>query len=757
MSSASTHRRANGAGELAKERTALVSIRRAEDNVRVSGAPGNWALIGPTSINDGLGSIGRIHSIAVDPTTPATIYAGGPRCGIWKTTDGGSSWLPVGDSLPTLAVAALAVDPVTPTRIYAVLAGDGIYSSDDAAGSWAKISADLGTLGGFGVLLVDPTVPARLYLTAGANGLHRSNDSGATWTRVKTGFVGDVAMHPSSPAILYAGVDSDGVYRTTSGGAAGDTDWEKLPGLPTSGFTGVTLCPEVPDTIYAGLTGDPFRVYRTTDGRTFALRYTAPSSIYNPWLGVDPADPAIVYLPSQYFWRSTDGGASFAITSGDDHECQKLVTVSQRLIFLGRDNGIFRSTDRGVSLTQIGRGISNVEIFDGALAATDPSLMIGGCQDNGTIKYDGSSTVWTQIRGGDGSTVAFDPTNAQILYAMYQKAESIARSTNGGGSFDDFAAGLPTGVCDNLQFFVHPTTPATLLACCTSLWQITSPSGSWTAIFTPSGDEIIRAAVDPSVDLYYAGSSSGQLHAGPSGNSWRQVFAHPTASAVTDLRIDRDASGVLYATFDGTGTGRVYRLARTAAAPTDLSTVDITANLPAGLKVNSLAVDPTAPFIVYVATNRGVYRGASTNNGASWSWSSYNNGLPLAIVTDLEVHPTSGVMRAATFGRSAYEVYTDDPVGSLVETVGHITFLRAHEVGSGYGKPPNFLDCEVIALLAEQPGRAFGFKLRAGPEQQTRTEMLDLLRAAFVGERPVRLDYVKTGPRVGEIIRVATP
>ena len=96
-----------------------------------------------------------------------------------------------------------------------------------------------------------------------------------------------------------------------------------------------------------------------------------------------------------------------------------------------------------------------------APCGTDPSLMIGGCQDNGTIKYDGSSTVWTQIRGGDGATVAFDPTNAEILYAMYQNAESIARSTNGGGGFDPFAAGLPTGVCENLQFLVHPTSPRT--------------------------------------------------------------------------------------------------------------------------------------------------------------------------------------------------------------------------------------------------------------------------------------------------------
>jgi hypothetical protein len=95
------------------------------------------------------------------------------------------------------------------------------------------------------------------------------------------------------------------------------------------------------------------------------------------------------------------------------------------------------------------------------------------------------------------------------------------------------------------------------------------------------------------------------------------------------------------------------------------------------------------------------------------------------------------------------------PIGSLLETVGHIAFLRAHDLGTGYGKPPNFLDCEVIVLLAEEPLRALGFKLRADKDEATRREMFDLLRSAFVAERPVRLDYVKTGPRVGEIIRVA--
>jgi hypothetical protein len=98
-----------------------------------------------------------------------------------------------------------------------------------------------------------------------------------------------------------------------------------------------------------------------------------------------------------------------------------------------------------------------------------------------------------------------------------------------------------------------------------------------------------------------------------------------------------------------------------------------------------------------------------------------------------------------------------NPIGSLIETVGHISFLRAHELGSGFGKSPNFLDCEVIVQLAEEPLRSFGFKLRADANQPARADMFDLLRSAFIAHRPVRLDYHTIGPRAGEIIRVANP
>jgi hypothetical protein len=96
-----------------------------------------------------------------------------------------------------------------------------------------------------------------------------------------------------------------------------------------------------------------------------------------------------------------------------------------------------------------------------------------------------------------------------------------------------------------------------------------------------------------------------------------------------------------------------------------------------------------------------------------------------------------------------------NPIGSLIETVGHISFLRAHDLGTGYGKAPNYLDVEVIVQLAEEPLRAFGFQLRADVNKPARTEMFDLLRSAFIAGRPIRLDYLTTGPRAGEIIRVA--
>lgn len=148
------------------------------------------------------------------------------------------------------------------------------------------------------------------------------------------------------------------------------------------------------------------------------------------------------------------------------------------------------------------------------------------------------------------------------------------------------------------------------------------------------------------------------------------------------------------------------------------------------------------------------FNDSSANHLDTRDWAGGTNDSFNQFSSSGVVNPVSAVdlqvMDAIGYGRI-------NPVGSLIETVGHIAFLRAHELGSGYGKAPNFLDCEVIVRLAEEPLRALGFQLRKDANLPTRNEMFDLLRSAFIAGRPIRIDYVTVGPRAGEIIRVANP
>src|SRR5215467_2558232 len=91
----------------------------------------------------------------------------------------------------------------------------------------------------------------------------------------------------------------------------------------------------------------------------------------------------------------------------------------------------------------------------------------------------------------------------------------------------------------------------------------------------------------------------------------------------------------------------------------------------------------------------------------------------------------------------------------LLESKGRITFLRVHDVGTGFGPPTDFLDVEVVVQLDSQAGKSFGFQLRADNQEDARNGMLDTLRSAFRANRTVLIDYFRTGIHNGRIIRVA--
>ena len=762
---------------------------------------GRWRSLGPSLITEeGLGATGRVTSIVIDETDASTIYtgslSGNPRqvggAGIWKTSDHAASWRPIGDDLPGLRIAAIALAPGAASPLYAAVmgrgrSGDGLFVTDDDGAHWDRLSDDTRLTGR--LLLIDPTTPTRMFM-AGTQAVLRSLDGGATWSDVLSppgAAISDLALHPTIPTRLYAGVSHDsndavtGLYESRDSGET----WTKLLGCPgaslPSGMAGHTIRVAVaPNRTYVAFKSpDELLLYRTTDvgcsigGRLesgWERGWTAGSDVAKTiwsYLYVHPGDPDIVYATGTSFRRSTNGGEGFSVVGGPhaDHHALAVDLSDHDVVYTGCDGGLYRSTNRGGgSWSFVGKGMRNTEFYDLAHAATDPGVVIGGTQDNGTLQLRAGETVWRRIRDGDGGTVDIDPTDAGVLYAMYQYADSIARKVGSGG-WHGLSKGLPMGSeCFNLHFQVHPANPKVLLASCRSLWRTATnvPPGEWQAIFPPPGLDIagvvVRSAVDPRTNTYFAATSAGELWAGVNGASWERVFdvaadCGTSAASITDVDVDIDAAGVLYLSTMSSGSCRVVRLQRTGAPGLAMTAQDVTFDLPADVSVSALAVDRLNPGAVLAGTtDRGVYRGHPGAAG-TWQWGRYSDGLPLAVsITQLVAHPVTGIVRAGTCGRGAYEIDTDHPIGSVLAVEGRVSFLRVHDSG-GFGPPHDRLEGEVVVRLNTTPGRAFGFTLRPEAGEPPHAGMLDVLRSALIGDRRVRLEYVRTGPRNGRLFR----
>ena len=722
----------------------------------------SWTPIGPSRI-DAFGghATGVLFHIAIPAADPNTIYASSPTTGVWASADRGASWHDATGDLPLLTVVALAVDSANPQHVLAALGNTGLYVSVNGGMSWTRVGPPPGGLPSITEIIIDPTNAQNLYLRASA-AIHRSTDGGVSWQVSRAGISSHLIMAPGDPRTLYAGVPNVGVARTRDGG----TSWAVLtPGLAPTAFD-VRVAPSAADqrVIYTrNRVPAPTlnEIWRSADGGGIWAKQSTP----NTFLSLIKADATVanrVYSAGVDFFRSDDGGATWAVKPGphaDHHDCIHDPGTPAD-IYTACDGGLYRAT-QAENWTFVADGIANVEFYDLAVATERPEIAIGGTQDNGTLISHGAALEWGSISGGDGATVAIDPSSAQVMYVMDQYATSIARSDNGGASFTNIGGGLPTGsVCFNLRFGVDPNDTGRFLACCVALWRTPVPAVAWTQFFVPPGapSEAVNCFAIARDGTHYVGTSTGRIYVGTGTGGFQLGFIRPNGDAVVDLVVDPDdAPSIVYAAFSGADP-RVYRfrlpppVAGTSAL---LAPTPITAGLPAGVSVRTLAIDAMRPFTIYAGTSQGVYRAESTDSGTTWRFTSYNNGLPPADVRALRVQPTTGLMRAATFGRGAYQVQTDAPVGSTLNISGHITFLRVHDVGTGFGRPPNVLDVEVVCLLDSLPSLSLGFQLRADAERATRREMLALLRAAFVAGRRVSIDYVRAAPRVGTMIRVA--
>ena len=379
----------------------------------------HYRMIGPTRG-------GRVTTVMGVPSEPRTFYMGVASGGVWKTTDGGTSWRPISDGyFAAASTGSIDVSLSNPDILYVgtgsddirsnVSTGRGVYKSTDAGKSWTFVG--LRETGQIGAVRIDPTNPDVVYVAAVGNaftsnperGVYRTKDGGATWKNVlflsdSTGAV-DLELQPGHPNVIYAsmwrgqrtpwtiisGASEGGIYKSVDGG----DHWTKLGGgLPTGlfGKSNIAVTAANPDRVYALIEAKPGSgLYRSDDaGEHWQLINTQPTLITRPFyyttLAADPTNADVAYGGAESFFKSSDGGRTFRrmpTPHGDNHD----MWISPK-----DGNTMIQSNDGGANVSYDGgRTWSSqdnqptAEIYQIATDNQYPYRVYGAQQDASTV------------------------------------------------------------------------------------------------------------------------------------------------------------------------------------------------------------------------------------------------------------------------------------------------------------------------------------------------------------------------------------
>ena len=634
---------------------------------------------------------GRIRTVAIHPTNPSIVYAGSASGGVWRTTNGGATWLPLTDNQCSLNTGSIAIDPVNPNIVYvgtgepAQSNGCGLLRSFDGGASWTEIN-------GAGVLApVNGSQTTRAYrirvapslagtqntsvvLYAASNGLHRSTNSGSAWTTVLAGFVSDVEFDPANDNIVWAAragagnIRDNGVYRSADRGAT----WSQVYSTgSTVQRISLAVSPATPNAVWAvevvnsrmdklvrldGASATPtvLTAQGVYGGQT-RLDFGAQGT-YDLVLEVDPQDANTVILGGSRMYRSRDGGQSFSIIAYDLHvdwHVFEYAPSDPNVIVGGCDGGVYASYDRGNSWVSRNTNISVTQFYPGiAVHPTIPDFIAGGLQDNSSLWGFGSGFWTMSAPSGDGGWNAFSPTNSNVFWTTSYGTGFIVRVTRNplGTSISQVQRGFTS--TDRKAFLspmiIDPLNSATLYYATYRLWRTVNEGVQWGVIsadLTRGSGTITSLALSP-VDsrIIWVGTSDGNVQLSQdAGATFTVVSSTLPNRAVTDIAPDAAVPGRAVITHSGTGTGHVY-----ATDDFGVTWANLTGSLP-DIPFNAVVMVPGTSRL-FAAADVGIYE--STDNGASWS--AANQGFPNARVLDLVYQAATGNLYASTYGRGLW-------------------------------------------------------------------------------------------------------
>ena len=651
-------------------------------------AIGNWVSLGPTN------GAGRISSIAVHPTVNGTVYVGSDGGGVWKTTDAGTTWISLTDSINNLNVGAVAIAPSSSNIVYVGTgsehaSGIGLLKSIDGGNNWSFPANVIASR--FFRISVHPTNPLEL-VAATSSGALRSTDGGNTWNTVIPSNpyfnITDLKRDPTNPLILYA------TARTTAGGRilkstnGGISFTEKMAGVANNTDSmSIAITPANPLVLYVltSIQSDLSHIYKSTDG---GESWTDLPSVYNStdvgtrrllgsqaWhdntIIVSPVNPNIVIAGGVGYRRSTDGGQTWSQPFCGNFSCFYVHVdwtdqqYQGTTLWIANDGGVYKSPDDGNTATEHNNGLVVREFY---AMSNHPVLLnsaLAGSQDNGTdFRYSVGGTSWFSMPYCDGFDSAVNPQRPYIAYATCQGGD-IRRTQEFGTnpnifSFPPAAVVSPPYASGETRPFatrliMDSSSPSTLYTVSSSrVWKTTNDGDSWTPLSTSTTDgstlsQLLYVAVAKSnsnVLMTWNGSTIYRSTDG--GTTWTKK--PPLNYPVTSLDIDPIDPNVIYiGSYSGcSGCSGVLMSTDGGNSWQPRGT-----GLPGNFRPTlAIRVDPLDSNTVYCGTSSAVY--VSSDRGLHWS--DLGTNLPSVYIEDLSITDDGSSLRAATYGRGIWEI-----------------------------------------------------------------------------------------------------
>jgi photosystem II stability/assembly factor-like uncharacterized protein len=600
--------------------------------------------------------------------------------GILFSNNGGSSWTleNPGGMFTGLTVGKIAIDPTNPNVAYAAVGnvgsnkafipGTGIYKTTNGGTTWTNTTASITNQDSFSDVAINPSNPSTVYAAVGPfygssnSGIYESTNGGTNWTLLSNfpngSSIGRIALAiaPSNPSIIYAAAEN------ASTGKLADLE-ESTDGGNT--WTNLSNTPNFPNT-------------QADYDLTLAVSPTNSSEVFaggaaGPIFG-EPA-AIIVSTNSGANWTDLDLTKANAVTPHADHHA--LAFDANGNLLDGDDGGIFRLDNITPTVwSDLNGNLSTIQFEN---ISIDPSTgnLIGGTQDNGTDLYNAATGAWTATDGGDGGQAVF--ASSTLVYRVspvgsFGTKDFFRVSTNGGLTWTSATTGLNGN--DPMNFYppfsVDPTNPNRVLFGSNQIYQTTNAAGSWTALtatgskgWNPSGNPVDSIGLGNDSKTIYAATggsfaTSSQIFVSTDGGTtWTERDLPNGSGRINQIIVDPTAAQTAYAvvsTFT-TGAGHVFKTTDGGQSWTDIS-----GNLP-NQPTWSVQVD-TVHNIIYVGNDEGVFSSADIGK----TWTPAGTGLPNAQVFALDYNATANVLVAGTHGRGAWELPTAPPTVTLDPT-----------------------------------------------------------------------------------------